>query len=213
MAASSADETPATTVEPTPASTAPDPRAEIDTRPRRRVVSWRHVARITGGVTLAWVVLDQVVKAIATNVWATAPVDLGVLRLVDVRNTNAAFDIPGLFPGFFLVVTVIVAALVVRAVPRTNHPWLGVAYGLVLGGAAGNALDRILRAPGFPDGAVVDVFDLGWFPVFNVADSGITVGAALLVLLLSRLDREERDAQRDRQRHRSVRPETSAPGF
>ncbi len=207
----SSDDTTPRAADTVPATIAPSPPPEVAARRRRRVVSWRVVARITAAVTVGWVVLDQLVKAIGTNVWATDPVDLGLLRLVDVRNTDAAFNIPGLFPGFFLVVTVIVAALVLRAVPRTDHPWLGVAYGLVLGGAVGNALDRVFRDPGFPDGAVVDVFDVGWFPVFNVADSGITIGAVLLVLLLSRLDREEREAERDRERHRSVRPETAPP--
>ena len=54
--------------------------------------------------------------------------------------------------------------------------------GLVLGGAVGNVLDRLLRGEGWLHGSVVDFIDLQWFPVFNVADMGVTIGGALLVL-------------------------------
>ena len=53
---------------------------------------------------------------------------------------------------------------------------------LVLGGALGNLMDRIFRAPGFMRGHVVDFVAVGWYPVFNVADSCITIGAILLVV-------------------------------
>jgi signal peptidase II len=136
------------------------------------------------------VVADQLTKAYAVAVFGANPVDLGFVRLVEVRNPNAAFGIPG-FPGLFLLITVVVLVLVARALPRVPSPWVGAAYGLVVGGALGNATDRVVRAPGFPAGAVVDWIDLGWFPVFNLADSGITVGAVLLVLLLARSDGAE----------------------
>jgi len=184
--------------------------AETPSLPRRRVASPRRVSGLFFATVLAWVALDQVTKQIATAVFATSPVDLGFVRLVDVRNQNAAFGIPG-FPGLFIGVTVLVVALVLRALPRIDRPALGVAYGLVVGGALGNVLDRLFRAPGFPGGAVVDFIDLGWFPVFNLADSGITVGAVFLALLLTQLDREERVAERERARHRSVRPDPQSP--
>jgi signal peptidase II len=63
-----------------------------------------------------------------------------------------------------------------------------VGLGLVLGGAVGNLTDRVIRGPGF-SGEVVDFLDLQVWPVFNVADSAIVVGAALLLLSSFRLDR------------------------
>jgi signal peptidase II len=138
------------------------------------------------------VVLDQITKLIAVEYLAANPIDLGIVRLVLIRNPNAAFGIPG-FPGLFLLVTVVVTALVVRSLPRTPSSWVTAAYGLVIGGAIGNAIDRVFRAPGFPAGAVVDWIYPGWFPAFNVADSSITVGASLLVLLLARAEAAERD--------------------
>jgi signal peptidase II len=63
-----------------------------------------------------------------------------------------------------------------------SWPW-AIALGLLLGGAAGNLLDRIFRSPGPLHGFVVDWIKLPYFPpIFNIADSAITVGAATLVL-------------------------------
>jgi len=53
---------------------------------------------------------------------------------------------------------------------------------LVLGGALGNLVDRFVRSPGFLRGHVVDYVKVGWWPLFNVADSCITIGAILLVV-------------------------------
>ncbi len=59
---------------------------------------------------------------------------------------------------------------------------VAVALGLILGGAFGNVADRVFRAPGFLEGAVVDFVDVGFWPVFNLADSAITCGCILLLL-------------------------------
>jgi signal peptidase II len=72
---------------------------------------------------------------------------------------------------------------IIRVAGRLRSwPW-AIALGLLLGGAAGNLMDRLFRSPGPLHGAVVDWIKLAYFPpVFNVADSAITVGAVLLVL-------------------------------
>jgi signal peptidase II len=57
-----------------------------------------------------------------------------------------------------------------------------VGVGLVVGGAIGNVIDRLFRSPGWLRGAVVDFIDFQWFPVFNVADMAINIGAGLLIL-------------------------------
>jgi signal peptidase II len=53
---------------------------------------------------------------------------------------------------------------------------------LVLGGALGNLVDRFVRAPGFLRGHVIDFVSVGWWPVFNVADSCVSIGAVLLIV-------------------------------
>ena len=57
-----------------------------------------------------------------------------------------------------------------------------IGTGLLVGGATGNILDRLFRDGGWMGGSVVDFIDLQWFPVFNVADSAVTVGAGFLIL-------------------------------
>jgi len=75
-----------------------------------------------------------------------------------------------------------------RSASPTRTRWtvgaiaLIVALTLVLGGALGNLCDRIFRSPGFLRGHVVDFVAVGWWPVFNVADSCVTIGAILLIV-------------------------------
>jgi signal peptidase II len=77
---------------------------------------------------------------------------------------------------------VVIVALLV-SLRRNGSMLSAVGIGLVIGGAIGNVLDRLLRAgDGFLGGAVVDFIDLQWWPVFNVADMAITVGGVILVV-------------------------------
>lgn len=176
----------------------------------RRALPGRLGAVACVGVAAIWLVLDQATKVLAVAGLSSGVVDLGVFDLHLVRNPGGAFGIPG-FTGLFVLVTIAVIVLIARALPRTDRLPLATAYGLVAGGALGNLMDRLFREPGFPDGAVVDFVDLGWWPVFNLADVGIVIGAVMIAALLTVIEREERAAERDRAQHESVRPETSAP--
>ncbi len=109
---------------------------------------------------------------------------LGPFSLYFVKNPGAAFSMA---TGYTWVLTVIAAAVVFWIVRMgsklTSVPW-GIGLGLVLGGALGNLCDRIFREPGVFRGHVVDFFSVGdWFPVFNTADSAISVAAVLLIAL------------------------------
>ncbi|CAN5723420.1 N/A [soil metagenome] len=128
---------------------------------------------------------DQLTKAWALVALDDGPIDLiGSLRLNLAFNKGAAFSLGGERLGpLIAVVTIVVAVLLLRAVRVLGSPLAGVGAGLVLGGAVGNIADRAFRGDGgFFDGAVVDFVDLQWWPVFNVADSAIVVGAVLYVL-------------------------------
>jgi signal peptidase II len=162
-------------------------------------------------VTAAWIVLDQAVKVLAVAELSDGPVDLGFMMLRLVRNPNAAFGlrIPGI-PGLYAIVGVVVLVLVVRALRHVDRLSVAAVYGLITGGAIGNLVDRFVRDPGFPSGHVVDMFDLGWFPVFNVADAGITVGVLLMLVLVWRIEEEERRLAA-LPRRPSVRPDTASP--
>lgn len=176
----------------------------------RRALPGRLVWVAWGAVALAVLVVDQATKALAVAILSDRTIDLGFMDLRLIRNPNASFGIPG-FPGMFLLVAVIVVVMILRGLPATDRLSLAVGYGLLTGGAVGNAVDRIARDPGVPSGHVVDFFDLRWFPVFNIADSAIVVGAIALALLIVWVERDERRAEAAVAGHRSVRPETGTP--
>ncbi|WP_372460218.1 signal peptidase II [Nocardia coffeae] len=107
-----------------------------------------------------------------------------VVRLTLVRNPGAAFSMA---TGMTWLLTLIAAAVVVGVI-RIGRSLRSVSWaiglGLVLGGAVGNLIDRLFRAPGPLQGHVVDFISVTrWWPVFNVADSSIVCGAILLVAL------------------------------
>jgi signal peptidase II len=140
--------------------------------------------RLGLAVAAAVVVLDQLTKwAILT--WLDRAVALTpFFNLVVVWNRGVSFGMfdsdgalaPWLLSGLALAV---VGALLLW-LRRVDHPLPGAALGLIIGGAVGNVIDRVRF------GAVVDFLDvhaMGWhWPAFNVADSAICIGAALLLV-------------------------------
>ena len=111
----------------------------------------------------------------------------GVVYFSLLRNSGAAFSMATGSTWILALVAVGVIVMIIRIATRLRSGWWAVALGLILGGALGNLTDRIFRSPGFFRGHVVDfvsVFgpDAKYFPVFNVADSAISVGGVLLVL-------------------------------
>ena len=79
---------------------------------------------------------------------------------------------------------IIVTVVLVRVLRRTTDGVLVVALTLLLGGALGNLMRSVLPRPGFLRGHVVDFVSVGWWPLFNVADSCVTIGAVLLIVAL-----------------------------
>lgn len=104
------------------------------------------------------------------------------LYITSVRNKGAAWSILQGQIGFFTIITLVVLAAVVYYLQKVGRyrPLLGIALSFVLGGTIGNFIDRIFR------GEVVDfintyIFSYD-FPVFNVADSALTIGACLIII-------------------------------
>ncbi|MCB2222927.1 MAG: signal peptidase II [Actinobacteria bacterium] len=136
----------------------------------------------------AIVALDQLTKWIVVRTLSDGPVVVvdGFFQLRLIENPGSSFS---LFQGAGAVIALIAigaVALIVVLVARLSSRWEAAALGLVLGGALGNLLDRLFRGPGILDGKVIDFVDFSFFPAFNVADSAITIGAALAVLLAFR---------------------------
>ena len=136
---------------------------------------------ITFIVTVA---VDQVTKALVSALMAPgSSVTLipHILSITYTRNRGAAF---GLFAGsgqivFWSALVVVVLMLIwfYRAHEQKNV-WSFIALGLMIGGAGGNLVDRIFR------GRVVDFIDVGWWPVFNMADIAIVAGVIMLIVVM-----------------------------
>ncbi len=142
-------------------------------------------------VLLVLVALVALLADIGTKLLVVArlegkePIELlgGAVTLAVSRNSGAAFSFAEGATVVFTLVAVGVAVFIVRTLPRLRSSAWAVTLGLLLGGAVGNLVDRLTRAPGIGRGAVVDFISVPHFATFNVADSAITVGAVLAVLL------------------------------
>jgi signal peptidase II len=138
------------------------------------------------GVAAAVLAADVISKVIVVAKLANRPavhlVD-NLLELTLTRNAGAAFSIGVGATVIFTLVAVGVVVVIARTATRLRSvPW-AVALGLLLGGAVGNLVDRLFRSPGPFRGEVVDWIRIPHWPVFNLADAAITVGAVLAVLL------------------------------
>ena len=98
------------------------------------------------------------------------------------RNSGAAFSRLQGFTPLLAVGAIVIAAVLARTLRTSNDRATTIGLVMVLGGACGNLGDRFFRAPGFLRGHVVDFVQVGSFPLFNVADSCITIGAILIAV-------------------------------
>ena len=132
---------------------------------------------------LLTVFLDQLTKVIIKKNFElneSIPLIKNILHLTYVTNTGSAF---GLFKGFnlfFILFSIIVVAVIFYFIKKIkqNEKVLQFSIGLLLGGTVGNLMDRIFY------GFVADFIDFRIWPVFNVADSAVTISIILLIILL-----------------------------
>jgi len=154
--------------------------SEINVKPGEKLRSYLVLIGIAGLVVL----LDQWSKsAVRDNLafgerWMPLDWLAPYARVLHWGNEGAAFGIFQGSGGFFTVLAIVVSVLIIIYYPKIESGvwWLRIAMGLQLGGALGNLADRLTI------GYVTDFISVGTFPVFNVADAGITSGAALLLL-------------------------------
>ena len=143
------------------------------------------------------VVLDQASKIYLTLVNKTSPIDLevirGFFRITYTCNDGAAFSILKGKRVFFIIMTIIVVCFIVYYLLKNKVYWVEK-YSLlvIISGAVGNLIDRIMY------GYVIDFLDFiifGYdFPVFNIADSFITIGAIGLIISILFLNKEGENA-------------------
>lgn len=144
------------------------PRQGFEVRQRRYLLA---------GVTAVSFIADVTTKAWARKAIPIDGIDLpGPLDLRLVLNSGVSFGIGSDLP-IWLVLAVTAAATSLVAMMFWRRPDVPLAGGLIVGGAISNLADRT------SGGAVVDLFSLGWFPTFNLADVFITTGVAALILI------------------------------
>ena len=176
---------------------------EFLTQPIASLQQWLLLAMIVG-LTL---ITDHITKRIVINSlsygesWVPVGFLNGIFDITYTRNTGAAFGMGQRFGNVFLIIAVIVVIAIIyyyRYLPEGT--WLvRLALGLQMGGALGNAIDRVFR------GYVVDFFHVHGFPIFNIADSSIVVGTIILVAVLWWEDRQHSETAENTT---DTRPET-----
>ena len=136
------------------------------------------------GVAAAVVIADLLTKRHAALNFDGNPVEVipGFFGFTYLENPGGAF---GVFQNGGVVIgtaALIVATIVLVAIAFERPTLETVAFGLVVGGAAGNLIDRFARGEGIIDGPVIDWIELWIIPTFNVADASVTVAVVLLFI-------------------------------
>src|SRR5579864_7839050 len=159
------------------------PLSDQPSTPRRRRVA------LLFGVAAFVLTADIISKSIVVaRMPYHAPIRLlgGFLTITLTRNGGAAFSIGTSMTIVFTAIAAGVIVYILRAARNLRSVGWAITLGLLLGGATGNLVDRIFRAPGSFQGHVVDWIQLPHWPVFNLADSAIVCGGVLAVLLAVR---------------------------
>jgi len=135
-------------------------------------------------ITALVVVIDLLTKRWSATALRDAPQIIipGILTFRFTENPGAAFSMFQNAGPFLGVAAVVAVGLVGASLARPRPLYEVAAFGMIIGGATGNLIDRIARGPGFLDGQVIDWVQLPNFPTFNAADSSISVAVAILLI-------------------------------
>ena len=160
------------------------------------IAAWR----APGLIALTVLAVDQATKHWAVNrLGDDSTIEVfWTLQFNLAFNTGMAFSQgAGLGPVIAVVATLVIVWLLLSLRSETSRMSIW-GMGLLIGGAAGNLVDRMFRGDAWLRGGVVDFIDFQWFPIFNVADVCINVGAGLLILnsiLSARRERRDEEAR------------------
>lgn len=147
----------------------------------------RRLITIIVALTVVVAAVDQLTKVLALNkLEEGAPTIWFLGELLGWKllfNPGAALSLGTGMTWVLTLVAVAVVVVVVRISRRIGSIGWSMAFGLLLGGAIGNLIDRFFRAPGFASGHVVDFINYNGFFVGNVADIAIVLAAAMIMLL------------------------------
>ncbi|MFP7364482.1 signal peptidase II [Corynebacterium callunae] len=153
----------------------------------------KQVVPLMAAIVVVIAAVDQLVKALMLN-WLEPGVPVPVIgewfRFYLLFNPGAAFSMGGNNTWIFTCIQLAFIIGIAIYAPRIQHRWIAVGLALVAGGALGNLLDRLFRAPSFFLGHVVDYISVGGFAVFNIADASITCGVIVFLIGMFLEDRE-----------------------
>ncbi len=139
--------------------------------------------RVPVVIAMVVVVIDQLTKHWAVNELSDRTIELfWTLQLNLAFNNGMAFGQGTGFGPVIGVVATLVIVFLLASLRNETSRLSTIGMGLLIGGAAGNLIDRLFRGDAWLRGAVVDFIDFQWFPIFNVADICVNVGAVLLIL-------------------------------
>lgn len=137
-------------------------------------------------VALVVIIADQITKFWAIDALMDQPsieVIGSLFRLTYVENTGAAFGLGAGMAWLFTIAAIVVTIVILRVSRNLGSMAWALCLGGLMGGALGNAIDRIIREPGLGSGYVVDFFQLPYWPVFNIADIAVVTSAISMVVL------------------------------
>lgn len=136
------------------------------------------------------VLIDQLTKYLAVanlHPFESVPFIFDTIRFNLVFNDSAAFSIGGSATWVFTLLSSLATLALLWFGPKFRTTGWLILIGLALGGVVGNLIDRLFRYPGFPNGHVVDFIQIPFnFPIFNIADSAITISAAIIAMRIIR---------------------------
>jgi signal peptidase II len=137
-------------------------------------------------VAVVIAVLDQMSKAWALRDLADGRVIhvIWTLQFNLTYNRGMAFSRGTGVGPIIGVIGLVVVVMLLLSLRRADNVLTRLATGLIIGGAMGNILDRLFRDSGWMRGAVIDFVDFQWWPVFNVADMAIMIGAATMIVAM-----------------------------
>ena len=163
-----------------------DTQVTLHTTDSSSRMSLFRAARMSLLVAVVIIVLDQLSKA-----WALR--DLADGRIIHViwtlqfnltYNRGMAFSRGTGVGPIIGVMALVVVVMLLLSLRRADNSLTRLATGLIIGGAIGNILDRLFRGSGWMRGAVIDFIDFQWWPVFNIADMAIMIGAATMIVAM-----------------------------
>ncbi|GEL75950.1 signal peptidase II [Tenuibacillus multivorans] len=138
-------------------------------------------------LTLIIIFFDQITKWMVKSsmeLYESVEVIPGFFSITSHRNSGAAWGILEGQMWLFYIVTVIVIGIIIYYMQqyKNSYPWLMVGFAIILGGAIGNFIDRIYLQEVID---FIDVVIFGYdFPIFNIADSALTVGVIFVIIMM-----------------------------